>query len=74
MIKLTLIQAMRIAKPTQKIIRQKGMNEGLIWSDRFHSFLWCESDGKVCKSETDPTGYSHLVMVSSLMGDDYYIQ
>lgn len=66
---MKLIDLLEAAKKTQDIIVRDGWALGIVYSERFNCYIWCDKDGKATEDLTDVTGYKRVIFSAKLLED-----
>ena len=71
---MKLIDLLGSAKKTQDILVRDDWELGIIYSEKFDCYLWCDKSGKVIEDELDSTGYKKVILSPKLLEDgDWYL-
>lgn len=64
---MRLIDLLESAKKTQDIIVRDDWALGIIYSERFNCYIWCDKSGKAIYDTTDITGFKRVVLSAKLL-------
>lgn len=71
---MKLIDLLGSAKKTQDILVRDDWELGIIYSEKFDCYLWCDKSGKIIEDELDSTGYKKVILSPKLLEDgDWYL-
>lgn len=71
---MRLIDLLETAKKTQDMIVRDDWALGIIYSERFNCYIWCDKSGKAIEDDSDYTGYKRVVLSPKLLGgENWYL-
>lgn len=67
---MRLIDLLETAKETQDIIVRDDWESGIIYSEKFNCYMWCDKSGKVIEDKSDWTGYKRVILSPKLLENE----
>ncbi len=65
-----LIDLLETAKKTQDILIRDDWESGIIYSEKFNYYMWCDKSGKVIEDKSDWTGYKRVILSPKLLENE----
>lgn len=67
---MRLIDLLETAKKTQDILVRDDWESGIIYSEKFNCYMWCDKSGKVIEDKSDWTGYKRVILSPKLLENE----
>lgn len=67
---MRLIDLLETAKKTQDILVRDDWESGIIYSEKFNCYMWCDKSGKVIEDKSDQTGYKRVILSPKLLENE----
>lgn len=67
---MRLIDLLETAKETQDILVRDDWESGIIYSEKFNCYMWCDKSGKVIEDKSDWTGYKRVILSPKLLENE----
>lgn len=67
---MRLIDLLETAKKTQDILVRDDWESGIIYSEKFNCYMWCDKSGKIIEDKSDWTGYKRVILSPKLLENE----
>ncbi|MGJ0846510.1 hypothetical protein ACR77J_07470 [Tissierella praeacuta] len=67
---MRLIDLLETAKKTQDVLVRNDWKIGIIYSEKFNCYMWCDKSGKVIEDKSDWTGCKRVILSPKLLENE----